>query len=92
MLTSIDVTGGDIPQPFVITPVVIVFDKSSNRFFSLARHLMGQLIELTFEGAMVTLNLAIGLRMERRGGNMLYPHQSQVLVELMGNVACPIIR
>jgi len=47
---------------------------------------MGQLVELTFEGAMVPLNLAIGLRMEGRGGNMLYTHQSQVLVELMGNV------
>ena len=30
MLASIDIIGGDIPQLFVITSVVIVFDKSSN--------------------------------------------------------------
>ena len=85
MLAVIDVIGGDIPQSFVITPVVIVFDKASNCFPQLTRHLMGQLIELTFESAMVSLNLAIGLRMEGRGGNVPYPHESQVFIELVGN-------
>ena len=41
---------------------------------------------------MVPLDLAIGLRMEGRGSDVSYPHQSQVFVELPGNIACPIIR
>ena len=91
MSSSVNVPGGDIAQPFVITSVVIVFDEGSDRFLQFTRHLVGQMVNLPFKRAVISFNLAVGLRMERRGGNVPYPHQSQVLVELLGNVPCPII-
>ena len=92
MLAGIDVIGSDIAQSFVITPVVVIFDEASNRFLQLTRHIMRHPVDFPFEGAMVPLNFAIGLRVEGRGGNVPYPHESQVFIELVGNVACPIIR
>ena len=64
MPASIDVIGGDIPQSFVITPVVIVFDEASNRFLQLIWHLMRHPVDFPFYGAVIPLYLAIGLRME----------------------------
>jgi hypothetical protein len=64
MLAGIDIIWGDIPQSFVVTPVVIIFYKTPNGFLPLTRHLMRHLAYFPFEGAMVPLNLAIGLRVE----------------------------
>ena len=52
---------------------------------------MRHLVDFPFEGAMVPLDLAIGLGVEGRGGNMPYPHQPQVFIELVGNIAAPYL-
>jgi hypothetical protein len=49
----------------VVTPVVIVSDEGTDRFLELAGHIIRHLVNLPFYGAMVPLNLAIGLRVER---------------------------
>ena len=82
----------DIAQSFMVASVVIVFDEGSNRFFQLTRYPKGHSVDSPLKGAVVPLNLAIGLRMEGRGGNVPYPHQSQIFIELLRNVSCPVIR
>ncbi len=41
---------------------------------------------------MVPFNLAVGLRVEGRGGNVPYTQESQVFIELLGDIAYSIIR
>jgi hypothetical protein len=64
MSSCVDVMGCDIAQSFVVTPAVIVFDEGSDRFLQLAGHIVRHLVNFSFDGAMVSCNLAIGLRME----------------------------
>ena len=92
MSSCVDVIGRDIAQPFVITPVVIVFDEGPDCFLQLTRHIVRHLVNFPFYGAMVSFNLAVGLRMKGRGSDVPYPHQMQVLVESLRNVARPVIR
>ena len=69
-----DVIRGDIAQPFVIRPVVIVFDKGPNRFLHFAGHIVRHLVDFAFYGTMVPLNLTVSLRMERQSSNVPYPY------------------
>jgi len=58
----------------MVTPVIIVFDEMPDSFLKLARRIVRHLVNFTFYGAMVSFNLAIGLRMEGRGSNVPYPY------------------
>ena len=75
----------------MIAPVIVVLDKGCNSFLKFARHIVRQLINFTFEAAMVSLNLAIGLGMIGRSYNMSHTYQPQVLAKLPGKVAGAII-
>ncbi len=92
MLASTDIIGDDnIAQPFVVTPVLVIFDEIACDFLQLIQHVMKYLVDFPFQGAMVPLNLAVALRMEGPGSDVSYPRQSQVPIELLGNIACTIV-
>jgi len=91
MSACIDIIGRDITQSFVIAMVVIVLDECSNRCSQFAWHLVGHEGNLSFNCAVVSFYLAIGLRMIRRGYDMPDRYQPQVVVELPGKVPRTII-
>jgi hypothetical protein len=88
---GVDVIGCYIAQSFVVTPVIVVFDKGTDCFLELTGHIIRQLVNLSLYGAMISFYLTVSLRMKWRGSNMSYPHESQVLVELVLDVASTVI-
>ena len=61
MPAGIDIIRGDIAQPLVVTPVVVVFNKGTDGFLQLTRHVVGHTVNLPFYRAMVALYLTVGL-------------------------------
>ena len=91
MSTCVDVVGRDITESLMITLVVIVFDESSDCLLQLTRHIVGNKLNPSLDGAMVSLNLAVRLRMIRGGYNVSDTYQSQVIVKLPGQVTRAIV-
>jgi hypothetical protein len=91
MPARVDIVGSDITEPFMVAPVVVIIDESPDCFPELVLHIIRQLVNFTFEAAMVSFNLAIGLRMIGRSYNMSYSYQPQVFAELPGKVPGAVI-
>ena len=84
MPAGVNVVRRNIAQTFVITPIVVVFDKGPNRLLQFTWHIVKDLVNFSFKGAVVSLNLAVSLGMEGRGSNVSDSYQAQILVELLG--------
>ena len=78
---SIDIVGCDIAETFVVAPIVVVFDECFNRFLEFTRHLMRYEVNLSFDSAVISFYLAVGLRMVGCSCNVPYVQQPPVLVK-----------
>ena len=76
----------------MITLVVIVLDERLDLRFEIA----GQIIifeqDAVFEGLVPTLDLALGLRMERCTANVAHVFVGQIIRKFSSNIAGPIVR
>lgn len=61
MPAGVDITGRDIAESFMIASVVVVLDECFNRFLQLTWHLVGYEVNLSFDGAVVSFYLTVGL-------------------------------
>jgi len=51
----------------MVAPVVVVLDECSNRFLQFAWHAVGDEVNLSFDSAVVSFYLTVGLRVVRGG-------------------------
>jgi hypothetical protein len=76
----------------VITPIVVVVHELRDRYLQVSWNIVGDLVDVKLDGSMITLQLAIGLRMEGRSQDVTYAHQAQVLSEGMRDIAWPVVQ
>ena len=83
---------GGVPQSLVITSIVVVVHKVRDRALQIPWNIVLDLVDVKFDGSVIPLQLAVGLRMERRCQDVAYAHQAQVFSEGMRDTAWPVVR
>jgi hypothetical protein len=76
----------------VITPIVVVVHELRDRLFQIPWNIVWDLVDVKFNGPVIPLQFAVGLRMEGRGQDVADAHQPQVFSEGMRDIAWPIVR
>jgi len=77
MFACVDIIGRDIAESFMIAPVVVVLDERSNRFLQLFWHPVRHEVNLSFDSAVVSFYLAVGLGMIGGGYDVPDPGSPQ---------------
>ena len=65
----------------MITPIVVVVHKVRDRDFQIPCNIVWGLVDVKFNGPVIPLQLAVGLRMEGRGQDVADANQPQVFSE-----------
>ena len=60
-----DIRGSHVPQSLVVTTIVVVVHKVRDRDFQIPWNIVWDLVDVKFNGPVIPLQLAVGLRMER---------------------------
>jgi len=76
----------------VITPIVVVVHKLLDRVLQVSWNIVWDLVDVKFNGPVIPLQFAVGLRMEGRGQDVADAHQPQVFSEGMRDMAWTIVR
>ena len=76
----------------MITPIVVVVHKVRDRLFQIPWNIVWDLVDVKFNGPVIPLQFAVGLRMEGRGQYVADAHQPQVFSEGMRDIAWTIVR
>ena len=76
----------------MITPIVVVVHKVRDRVLQVSWNIVWDLVDVKFNGPVIPLELAVGLRMERRCQDVAHAHQPQVFSEGMRDIAWPVVR
>ena len=76
----------------MITPIVVVVPKVRDRLFQIPWNIVWDLVDVKFNGPVIPLQLAVGLRMEGRCQDVSDAHQPQVFSEGMRDIAWPVVR
>ena len=75
----------------MVTPVVVVADKGGDGRLEIGRHLIGDLVDVPLERLVITLKLAVGLSVERRGQDVTDAHQPEVVSKGSEHVARAVV-
>ena len=81
-----------VPQSLVITPIVVVVHELPDRDSQITWNIVYDLVDVKFNGPVILLQFAIGLRMEGRSQDLADAHQPQVFSEGMRDIAWPVVR
>jgi hypothetical protein len=65
----------------VVTTIVVVVHELRDRDFQIPWNIVWDLVDVKFDGPVIPLELAVGLRMERRCQDVAHAHQAQVFSE-----------
>jgi hypothetical protein len=71
----------------LITPVIVVIHEVRDRDLQVFWNIVGDLVDVKFDGSLMTLQLAIGLGMAGRSQDVAYALQPQVFSEGMREIA-----
>ena len=83
---------GGVPQSLVITPIVVVVHKVRDRALQIPWNIVWDLVDVKFNGPVIPLQFAVGLRMEGRSQDVSDAHQPQVFSEGTKYIAWPVVR
>ena len=70
----------------------MVVHELRDRDFQIPWNILWDLVDVKFDGPVILLQLAVGLRMEGRGQDVAYAHQAQVLSEGTKDLTRPNVR
>ena len=87
-----DVRGSHVPQSLAIASIVVVVHELRVRDFQIPWNIVWDLVDVKFNGPVILLQFAVGLRMERRGQDVSNAHQAQVFSEGMRDITWPVVR
>ena len=73
----------------MITPIVVVVLEPRDRDFQVSRNIVRDVVDVKFNGPVIPLQLAVGLRMEGRSQNVADARQPQVFSEGMRDITWP---
>ena len=76
----------------MITSIVVVVHELRDRLFQIPWNIVWDLVDVKFNGPVIPLQLAVGLRMEGRGQDVSDAHQPHVFSEGMRDIAWPVVR
>ena len=76
----------------MITPIVVVVHKVRDRVLQVSWNIVWDLVDVKFNGPVIPLQFAVGLRMEGRSQDVSDAHQPQVFSEGTKDIACPVVR
>jgi hypothetical protein len=76
----------------VITPIVVVVHELRDRHLQIPWNIVWDLIDVKFNGPVIPLQLAVGLRMEGRSQDVPDAHQAQVVPEGTKDMTWTIVR
>ncbi len=76
----------------MIAPIVVVVHELRDRYFQIPWNIVWDLVDVKFNGPVIPLQLAVGLRMEGRCQDVSDAHQPQVFSEGMRDIAWPVVR
>ena len=76
----------------MITPIVVIVHELRDRHLEIPWNIVWDLIDVKFNGPVIPLQFAVGLRMEERGQDVADAHQPQVFSEGMRDIAWPVVR
>jgi len=74
----------------VITPIVVVVHEFRDRDFRIPWNTLWDLVDVKFNGPVIPLQFAVGLRMGRRSQDVTDAHQLQAFPEGMRDIVCPV--
>ena len=73
-------------------PIVVVVHEFRDRDLQIPCNIIWELVHVKFNGPVILLQLAVGLRMGGRGQDVADAHQPQVFSEGMRDIAWPVVR
>ena len=76
----------------MVTTIVVVIHELRDRVLQIPRDIIWGLVNVKFDGPVIPLQLAVGLRMEGRCQDVVYAHQPQVFSEGTRDITRPIVR
>ena len=76
-----DVGRGHVAQRLVISPIVVVAHEVGDGRIQVCRSIVWDLVHIPFDRLVISLQLAVGLRMIRRSQNVTDAHQVQIVSE-----------
>jgi len=76
----------------MIASIVVVVHKVRDRLLQIPWNIVWDLVDLKFNGPVILIQFAVGLRMGGRGQDVAYAHQPQVFSEGMRDIARPVVR
>ena len=76
----------------MITSIVVVVHKVRDRLLQIPWNIVWDLVDVKFNGPVIPLQFAVGLRMEGRSQDVADAHQPQVFSEGMRDIAWPVVR
>ena len=88
---KVGIGGCDVFQALVITLVIIIFDERFNLRFQIAGKIIMLQQDQVFEGLVPTLDLAVGLRMERCTANVAHLFVGQIIRKFARNITWPVV-
>ena len=75
----------------MIAPVVVVADEGGDGCIEVRRQLIGDLVDVPLDGLVIALQLAVGLRVVRRGQDVPDAYQPEVVSKGSGHVARAVV-
>ena len=81
-----------VPQSLVITAIVVVVHKVRDRDLQIPRDIIWGLVDVKFDGPVIPLQFAVGLRIEGRSQYVTDAHQPQVFSEGTRDIARAVVR
>ena len=87
-----DVRGSHVPQSLAIASIVVVVHELRDRDFQIPWNIVWDLVDVKFDGPMIPLQFAVGLRMEGRGQDVSDTHQPKVVSEGTRDIARAVVR
>ena len=76
----------------MVTTIVVVIHELRDRDLQIPRDIIRGLVNVKFDGPVIPLQLAVGLRMEGRCQDVSDAHQPQVFSEGTKDIAWPVVR
>ena len=76
----------------MVTTIVVVIHELRDRDLQIPRDIIRGLVNVKFDGPVIPLQLAVGLRMEGRCQDVADAHQPQVFSEGTKDIAWPVVR
>ena len=76
----------------MIASIVVVVHKVRDRLLQIPWNIVWDLVDVKFNGPVILIQFAVGLRMERRCQDVADAHQPQVFSEGTRDINWPIVR